>query len=251
MARDAVSILANVLPDRDVRRFCILTNARTGSQLLVRLLDSHPRVRCESEILGTSHLLPYTWVKGRSRLARLRGGAEAYGFKVSSFNLSPELRFAVMKKGFGPVVDELAARDFHPIHLRRKNLLRQVVSQMRGLADERWHARVDDDVRPARLIVDVPVLFASMLRFEEHDTALARILEGRDHTTLWYEDALEQAEDHQATADAVFELLGVPHHPVRSDIRKTSRGGLDLDVENADEVATALRATRFAAFVDM
>jgi len=250
VVRDAGPILGSLLPSRDVRRFCILTTARTGSELLVRLLDGHPRVRCEGEILSSSHVLPYTWLEGRSRLARLRG-RDAYGFKISSFALAPELEFAVIKKGFEVIVDQLAAMQFRLIHLRRRNLFRQVLSAMRAGADERWHPRVADDVRPERMTVDVPLLFATMVRFEEHDLALARILERREHTALWYEDALERAEDHQATVDGIFDLLGVPHHPVQTDLRKISRGDVESDVANADEVAAALRATRFASFLDM
>ena len=59
----------------------IVSIGRSGSELLVSLLDSHPKIRCESEILFMRRVFPTGFLLQRSVTARLTG-AHAYGFKL-------------------------------------------------------------------------------------------------------------------------------------------------------------------------
>ena len=43
-------------PEREQRRFVIFAMARTGSGLLVRLLDSHPQIKCHKELFHAKHI---------------------------------------------------------------------------------------------------------------------------------------------------------------------------------------------------
>src|SRR3954454_17120767 len=71
------------------KRFVITCLARTGSQLLVSLLDGHPSIRCESEVLRARHprVAPHVFLESRAFLARLRQRSRAYGFKGLYFDL--------------------------------------------------------------------------------------------------------------------------------------------------------------------
>jgi len=78
--RRRLVLATGMLPAPDIGRLCVLTSGRTGSELLVELLDSHPLMRCEGEIFTDPQRYPMPFVRGRMRAAA-RIGAKAYGFK--------------------------------------------------------------------------------------------------------------------------------------------------------------------------
>src|SRR3954447_2731260 len=79
-ARPLSALSERVAPKR---RFVIVCLPRTGSQLLVSLLASHPVIRCDGEVLKSRHtrVSPEVFLASRSVLARRRRGCRAYGFK--------------------------------------------------------------------------------------------------------------------------------------------------------------------------
>jgi len=111
--------------------FCILTSGRTGSYLLVELLDSQPKIRCDGEIFAAWRDFPVRLVKGRQKAVRLRG-AQAYGFKINTLFLSARFLAASPKRGGLELIRHLRDDGVMFLHLRRRNLMRQAVSTMRG-----------------------------------------------------------------------------------------------------------------------
>ena len=72
------------------KRFVILTQWRSGSELLIDLLNCHPDIRCDSELfkefvrLRTPKVLfPHWYLDGKSA----RAGTKAYGCKIMSNQL--------------------------------------------------------------------------------------------------------------------------------------------------------------------
>jgi len=224
------------------RRFVILTAGRSGSELLVDLLNSHPQIVCDGEILGTHRALPERFVAARAVLARLRG-AEAYGFKL--------LREHVALQELGDPASYL--RRLHEsgvriILLERRDMVAQAVSFVRAAAG-RYHYRRADGVLFTPTRVDPMAVLATMYVLEEGVSFARQALASIPHLRLVYEDHLSDSARHQPTADDICNYLGLAPAPVRTElIRITPRRTAD-QLENFDEVVAALSATRFAAYL--
>ncbi|MEX0874356.1 MAG: hypothetical protein WD646_13060 [Actinomycetota bacterium] len=247
LRRDARSYAANVLPARVVP-FCIVTNGRSGSSLLVDLLDSQPRIWCDEELFSVWRDMPRLYVRGRLHGARYRG-YQAYGFKLNTLGLAEQFLSTSPKGGPVRLLRHLAADGFAFIHLRRRNLLRQAISALRA-EEGRFHYRTSDEIPTKRLEIDVPTVLGLMTRFEVHDAGLATIYEAVPHATFWYEDDLADPERQHATVEAVCKLLGLPVHPSSTELRKVGGSPLEQEVANFDELTASVRITRFARFLD-
>lgn len=222
-------------------RFVIVTTGRTGSELLVSLLDSHPRIACDSEILSIPRAYPRRLVLRRSAQARARG--RAYGFKLIAEHArlqSPHDR-AVFLRGF-------AERGFRVIVLERRDLLQQVVSSVRGIETSHHHRRRDQgEFKPMR--VDPVAVLCALAWFEDAINFVRSALTGVPVLNLVYEDDLLDIEQQQRAADRVCEYLGLPSAPVKTDLVKIAPRSVSDQLANFDEVAALLAQTRFAGLV--
>ncbi len=222
-------------------RFVIVTTGRTGSELLVSLLDSHPRIVCDSEVLSIPRAHPRRLVLRRSTRARARGCA--YGFKLVAEHArlqGPHDRSAFLR-GF-------AERGFRIILLKRRDLLQQVVSSARGIETGHHHRQRDRaEFTPMR--VDPVAVLCSLAWFEDGITFIRSALAGVPMLELTYEDDLLEPEQQQRAAERVCEFLGVSPAPVKTDLVKLAPRSLTDQLENFDEVAALLAQTRFASLL--
>jgi LPS sulfotransferase NodH len=219
-------------------RFLIVTTGRTGSELLVSLLDSHPRIRCDSEILSIPRAFPGQLVLRRSALARAHG--LAYGFKLVAEHA--RLQSPHDREGF---LRGFADQGFRIVVLERRDLLQQVVSSVRGIETQHHHRLGErDEFRPMQ--VDPVAVLCALAWFEESVNFVRSALAGVPVLDLVYEDDLLEAEQQQRTADRVCTFLGLPPAPVKTDLVKIAPRSLADQLENFDEVAALLSATRFA-----
>jgi hypothetical protein len=114
-------------PGPEAPAVLIFAQGRSGSTLLVELLNSLPEVSCEGEILQRRVAFPAAWAEARRRRHR----DELYGFKVKPLQLLHHQRVPDM----GRWLARMQGRDWRLIHLERRNLLRQAVS---NVAAERY-----------------------------------------------------------------------------------------------------------------
>lgn len=121
------------------RRFVIITTGRTGSELLVSLLDSHPQIRCGGEILRDGRAFPHRFVAARAAAAGVRG-AKAFGWKLL---LGHFRNPGGTIRGIGnpdQYPARLAEMGYMPILLERRNPVKQAISFIIG-ADRQFHYR--------------------------------------------------------------------------------------------------------------
>jgi LPS sulfotransferase NodH len=231
-------------------RFVIFAQGRTGSSLLAQLLDSHPRIRCEGELLARGHRFPPG--RRRSALRYLEGRSaaftgRAYGFKVKIYQLREDQEMSDP----GAFLSALHARGWRILHLRRQDLLRQVLSNL--VAEERgaWHLEEGDHEIPMTPLVVAPeVVLEGLARRRAHAADEEAALGGIPRLELVYERDLLDPARHQATADRVCAWLGLPAAPVRSRLRRINRGRLRELVANHEALVAALRGSDFTILLD-
>jgi LPS sulfotransferase NodH len=224
-------------------RFVIVTPGRTGSELLTDLLNAHPDIACEAEILHDRLALPEAFVAGRATKAGVTG-AKAFGFKLHCGHFG----FQVLRERPG-YLNRLSAAGFHLIFLRRDNYLAQAISSTIA-SRTRWHWHLGDQVAFTAMELDpVEVLMMTYL-FEESDRYLSALLQGLPHLDLNYEQDLMEPAAQQATVARIASMLGLPSAPTRSDHVRFTPRKLSEAVKNYDEIADLIRPTRFGSMLE-
>ncbi|MEJ7582502.1 MAG: hypothetical protein WKF43_00150 [Acidimicrobiales bacterium] len=225
---------------RGYRRFVIVTRARTGSNLLVSLLNSHPQIDARGELLGE--------LKGETveaRLGRIFGRkprrVRAVGFKV--FYYHP------LDDPAAPVWVRLRAiADLHVVHLKRRNVLRTLTSRKLAGSTNVWL----DRGRPGS-VVDKPVvrfsaheLERAFTQNEAWEAACDRDFRDQRRLELTYEDLVSGP----ALLDEVTAFLGVDAQPLRTTLHRQNPEPLSALIADFDELRQKFRRTRWSAFFD-
>lgn len=221
----------------------IYTRGRTGSELLIDLLRSNPTLVCEGEILGGRVPAPRLWVRAHATGAA-RAGAVAYGFKTLYTDLG-----RVQKVDPSAFLRHLSDQGYLIVHLVRRNLLRQAVSWLQA-TQQQTHYRDSTErssYKPVRF--DPETLIAVMLEAEYIREVERERLQGLPHVTVSYEEDLLDASRHQATADAVFQAVGLSSVPVSTSLVRSSARSLSEALENYEDVAALVGRSRFAEYL--
>lgn len=238
-----------------IRRFVIFCSARSGSTLLMSLLGSHPEVTANYELLSEPRPWAIRYLEGKAVEAWLRGRKKAWGFKVTF----EQLRWG--ERSFGPgreLLEQLHDRGYTVVFLDRRSILSQALSHMQieRLKGERGrdgagHFQRDDDFAFTPYEVD-PVEVVARLHWHETYRNWARsVVETLPHLELVYEDDLERPDRQQATADRLFEALGLSSAPVDSPLVRVTPPAPRDRVKNLDELDAVLSRTRFRELLDV
>lgn len=233
------------------RRFVILTTGRTGSELLVSLLDSHPDICCESEVLGRLPSFPHRYVAARAAVASYRG-FDTFGWKLALMQMSSYDRPARESRG-------LRDQDVRPAHLHelgfrlilsaRRNHVKQALS---GWVALRYghHVRAGDRAAFSPIAVDPEMLVADTRGIEASTAKLDELLGSVPHLRITYEDDLLEPDRHQPTVDRICDYLGIASARVNTDLIKVAPAALQGSISNHDEVRRALTMTGYAQYLD-
>lgn len=228
-------------------RFVIYCRGRDGSTLLVDLLNQLPGVYCDGEILHVPVRAPWLYVRGCQSVAP----GNAYGFKLLSHHLTHIQRVS----NPAAFMRHLDSVGYRIIHLRRQNLLRQILSNFYvrhrgGYAGGHQHHRSADGVpEVTRMSVNIAELDYWLRENERRAHDEDATLSGLRALDLTYEHDLQRAEDHQGTVDRVAEYLGV--HPVRVEagLARLTTDDLAEFISNHDEVVRFLEQTDYRRFL--
>lgn len=223
-------------------RFVLFGPGRSGSTLLVSLLDSHPDIYCEDEILHDPVLFPLRYVRCRARLS----SKDVYGFKLLSYQLQ------TVQKRITPVLllRELDRADFKIVYLSRRNALRHALSNLYARRTQVFHHRITDGelVRP-RVHIDLQELITWMEGLERTRNFEIEALRGFDYLPLVYEDDLENSACHQQAVDRLTQYLGISSASVATEMVKITGKHLADTVENYEELVEFISRTRYAEFL--
>jgi len=131
----AFSKLSNVL-DRHIKqdkykKFIVLSRARTGSNMLISMLDSHPSISAKGELLvkrsgkRIDEMLKNIYCKQPRSI-------KAAGFKIFYYHPTDDKS--------GQVWHHLKnIKNLYVIHLKRKNILKTLLSRKIADKTNRWH----------------------------------------------------------------------------------------------------------------
>lgn len=240
-ARVYAGLLRPRPPRPDPGRFLVFAQGRTGSTLLVDLLNASPLVRCDEEILARRVTAPGLWVGAHRR----RHPDHVYGFKVKIYQLTEDQRIADP----GGWLRVMAGRGWRCVYLWRRNPLRHALSNMAAARAGGFVHRGGAAPDARGVVVDVDLLLAAAQARERLAAAERAALAGLEHVEVCYEDDLLDPSRHQPTLDRLCAGLGVPPAPARTDVRRVVSAPLAETLANYDAVAAALRGSRWERFL--
>jgi len=218
-------------------KFIIFTYQRTGSTLLVDLLNSHPLIKCEGEILLNRMHNPIAFINHRSQLF----STEIYGFKLQISHLDYQRINDPVK-----FVTDIFNEGYKIIKLTRSDLFRTALSLQYAIDIQRFHFKNNSpnhhlpviSINPAELIKSLDWIVCQIKTLEQ-------ITKNLPHLALNYEDALYDNKLHQQTIDSICEYLQIPTAKVESDLVKATSDNMFEYISNNNEIIEYLNKTEF------
>ena len=231
----------SVAGNKDYEKFIILTKARSGSNLLVSFLNSHPNVYCEGEVFWKLEGRPYEQILEKS-LGKQPWYVKAKGFKIFYFHPLDAEECGVWN-------DLEAMKDVKVIHLQRKNILKSLISMKIALQSDEWMSTHNNKNKPPRKAVHIPETQLRDLLEKTDD----RIEKGnelfKDHQMInvFYEDFVSDTEEYFR----ILDFLGVKRIAPRTVLERQNPESMYQLVENYAELKSAFADTKWAhMFVD-
>lgn len=229
--------------NRDVSQFLILCRARSGSTLLTQLLNAHPDITCDREVLARRVLFPHTYLR---RLAH-KSRTPFYGAKLLSYQMVQVQKFQhpaqflrrlhddgvrfvhVQRDSFAQTLSLITAQSSRIFHHSEKAGVGKA-EWRRGDKASRGPITVDPDDFVKRLSWS-----RLLLEYENHCLADLPCLR------LNYDADLLDQTRQQAAADQVLDWIGASRAPVSGALRKLLPSDPRAAIDNYDAVADAVR----------
>lgn len=222
---------------KNYRRFVVLSRARSGSNLLMSLLNSHPNVYGRGEV--------FTHLQGREIattldevFSRYPYYTKAVGFKLFYYHpidASGAERYDLWQQ-------LIAMENLHVIHLRRRNLLRSLTSRKIALKQGVWKSTLVTK-KADKLATDVSLRKSVSFTPDELEQAFLESDIWQDESKekfgqhpfleLFYEDlAQDTAKEFQQVSD----FLGLTYVRPQTKLIRQNPEKLDVLIENYAEL---------------
>lgn len=222
--------------------FVVLCRARSGSNYLLSLLEMHPNTLVYGEKLRA-------YRPGRSErfLERLHG-RRAWWVRATGFKLFYEHPHNVSAPQLWQrLIDD---RELMVIHLRRRNLLHVLLSQVLAERRDHWvertdHRRQKDKPSPVALCPDW--LERQFRRIEEQRGAFDQRFSAHHLLRVDYERLVEDAQNE---FDRICGFLELPPAPARAYTRRQRRQPVYELISNYAVIEEHFRNSRWAKFFD-
>lgn len=224
--------------------FVVFCRGRTGSTLLVQLLNSNDKIQCDGEILRESVDSPLSVVIESSR----QSTRQIYGFKL----LSAHLRRLKRDNNIEPLdfMNNLVERGFKIIYLRRENILRQALSNLYAQHRKKYHNDRKDAKKPfVKFSVDTNLLIKAMDDSEQLRIYENWVLKYLPYLKITYEDDLLPSNSHQNTIEKVSKYLNIEPVKGRHWAQKITPSNLSDFLENHEEITLSLKNSPYEKYL--
>lgn len=226
-------------------KFVIFGQGRTGSTLLVDLLNNHPSLFCDGEILNAKlygkAFNIQAFINSRAAMPQ----KQVYGFKVKIYQLTEEQNVQNPTQ----FLLNLQNQNWKIIYLKRNNIFRHALSGIVAEATNVWHVTNANKNQPKpKVHINLTELEKTMRYRKKMLDNEALVLKNVDnYLTITYETDLLDTQNHQLTANKIFEFLNLPTAIANSALQRTIKDDLSKTIENYDEVMQFLE-TQIANF---
>lgn len=223
-------------------RFVVTSAGRSGSELLVTMLNSHPDIVCRGEIFNAVD---------DAYKARIRSGMSHMDMLEATYAMCPwktrgfKLLYFHAQDGGGEVWRHLESQDdIKVIHLVRDNGLARFISWKISKETGIWQYYTERDDNPTHVTLSIDECVRTWEGCEQREKEVDAGFSGHPFMKLHYSDL---GSDPDAVTDTVQDFLGVERHKLRTTLRKRHRRPFEL-LDNFQELKWHFKDTRWAWF---
>lgn len=223
------------------QRFVIFGMRRTGSTLLATLLNSHPQIRCHSEL----------FYQGRwNVIARRPFKSFAFRYPLLYLNwisvtaFRPVVGFKLMvhqNEEMNNLLYRLTERNWQVISIRRRNAIQRVLSEAVLFATRIPHSYGKSQQRKETIHIDTEHfrrLLEQDRRLSEREAALLAPI---PHIDLTYEDDFANPQHWSQATERVLSFLNLPIVPLNTSMVKTWEKPYEQFIANYAELMEIAR----------
>ncbi|MGF1477666.1 MAG: sulfotransferase [Geminicoccaceae bacterium] len=249
-------ITQTLLPDPT--RFVTFTRGRTGSNLLASLLASHPQVRQHRELFGEfalSHGFILDEIRSLGPQRYFRRSTQrmllerAVGVKFLYHHLSR----AYARRWDVPDLPSLLSaikedRSIRIIHLKRRNLLKTLVSWKMAAATGEWESQTgpsSGNTKPQTITLTGEECLAEFRRTERLERHFDKIFVNHPFAEVAYEDLIENKTGESAR---VLDFLSLQHVDLQTPLKKQNTRSLHDTISNFRQLRDTFAGSPYASF---
>lgn len=223
-------------------KFVVLSNPRTGSEYLVRLLNQHPEIQCHGEVFA---IPPGEGIWNTSE----------YKLNMQPFEFLSFLKNNTLKLIFGykqisnwfsnsgfknedDFIEQSHREGYSIIFIERLCLLKEYVSFM--LMIEQNYGHIQNESKQTKRIKLNPLqAYAQMRKWDAFNNACQAALANRNipYLHLVYENDFD---DRKLVKNRTFDFLEVNRVELLDPLKRTNTGSLKDIIINFDEIANFL-----------
>lgn len=214
-------------------KFVILSQQRSGSTLLVSLLDSHPDICCMGELMYYRRVSPMAYLSCLERVT----DQKSFGFKLMPNHIGYQGRSDADR-----FISELYNAGYRVVKLARRNLFHSAISLLYAQKRKKYHYnRSEIKQGLPRLELNPAHVEQTLTWFQEMAELQERITRSIPHLPLVYEEHLIEPTIQQTTVEMIIDYLGLPHFRLRSDLARITSKDYSDQIANMDEIREALK----------
>lgn len=246
---------------KEPKKFIIFFRGRSGSSLLVDLLNKHPLIKAEGEILSRNVFFPGIYLDLRSYL--FLDNIVAYGVKCKRAQIENQANVNNVEQTFL----SLSKRGFKFIYLKRKNKLKQALSaiaavkrankmkmQVQGKKVNFFRISQEEKDKflylTEKFTIEPKHLIGSTSFFERVGQEEDQIMNLVPNLEITYETDLLKPQNHQATINKICDFLGIETADCNSNLVKANSDNIRDLVDNASELIDAIEKSKYAHYLD-
>ena len=221
-----------------MKKFIVLTRSRTGSNFLISLLNSHKEIKANGELVARKKQRSFEELIEEG-LSSGDESVKASGFKIFYYHPIEAEGSAVWEK-------LVKMTELKVIHLKRRNILRTLVSHKLANLNNVWRQTADDRMPEAaikRVRFNVEELERGFKNTKEWEAKGDLKFEGHNMLVVYYEDLIS---DPAGTCGGIFDFLGVRAWDPHSSLVRQNPERLNDLIVNFDELKGKFSGTRWA-----
>jgi len=228
------------------KKFAIFTSGRSGSTLLLDLINSSPNLQCDGELLKRRVVFPTMLLRSFAK----QSSQPIYGFKLLSYQLLNVQKGIKDKRLF---LDKLTNDEgYRFIHLSRNNKAKQALSIIYAFYRGQWHNQEGSKQKAAKrfeLDPNIYLHFLSELQaLEDFENAM---MVDRTHLSLSYENDLSSPDKYENTMAQVADFLDIPVVAPQTNLKKVTPSKLSDMISNQEDLVKAVKNSPFETYASV
>ena len=226
----------------DYTAFIIVARSRTGSTLLEKLLNNHPNIQCEGELLNNlSGRKPEKIIN--SFFSKKNKQTYAAGYKVFYYHPNDGSSEEIWNI-------HLNKKNLKIIHLKRENILRTVLSKKIADKTKQWSIKNSSkriSIEDKRITLSIPESIEEFEKTRNWENEFDRKFINHEMLEVNYE---ELTSDPKSQLYKIFSFLNVdPKYDLNVPLKKQNSEPLSKILINYPQVKADLEKTKWKEFL--